>query len=317
MSSTPLPHSDTTLGITLEPPSSEAIGLIAGWGRFPVIIAEKAKARGIPIVCVGIRGMADDKALRPLVTHFAWMRAAALNRPVKIFRKYGVRRWTMAGKFYKHRLLSPFRWITLLPDWRTLRFWYRRVRANNSDDSLLLAVIAESESVGLECISALDITPELLVREGLLTKLAPTPAQEADIAYGWYLAKEMGRLDVGQSVTVKDRAVLAVEAIEGTDRAIRRTAEYCKGGGFTVVKLAKPQQDRRFDVPTIGPQTIQTMKDVGAKVLAIEAGQTIIIDEQATIDLANRYGIVIVSRTDAQMQQAIAQHARPGGQEQS
>ncbi len=287
----------------------EPIGLIAGWGRFPVIIAEKAKAAGIPIVCVGIWGMADDKALRPLVSHFAWSRVASLNKPVKVFRRHGVKRWTMAGKFYKNRLLSPFRWITLLPDWRMLRFWYRRARANNSDDSLLLAAIAESESLGFECISALDITPELLVREGLLTKLAPTKSQEADIAYGWFLAREMGRLDVGQSVTVKDRAVLAVEAIEGTDRAIRRTAEYCKGGGFTVVKIAKPQQDRRFDVPTIGPQTIQTMKEAGAKVLAIEAGQTILIDEKATVDLADKYGIVIVSRTDDQMKQAMQQHA--------
>src|SRR5688500_2597003 len=102
---------------------TEPIGLVAGWGRFPVIVAEKAEAAGIPLVCVGIRGMADDAALRPLSTHYARMRALALGKPIRVFRKYGVRRWAMAGKFHKDRLLSPFRWITLLPDWWTLSRW--------------------------------------------------------------------------------------------------------------------------------------------------------------------------------------------------
>ena len=144
--------------------------------------------------------------------------------------------------------------------------------------------------------SALDLCPELLVRPGVLTRRRPTAAEEADIAFGWELAKEMGRLDVGQSVAVKERAVLAVEAIEGTDRAIARAGELCRAGGFVVVKVAKPQQDMRFDVPTVGCSTIETLHRAGGRVLAIEAGKTIVLDQDETVALADRYGITIVAR---------------------
>ncbi len=148
----------------------------------------------------------------------------------------------------------------------------------------------------LMCTSALELCPELLVRPGLLTRRPPTSREEADIEYGWHLAKEMGRLDVGQSVAVRERAVLAVEAIEGTDAAIRRAGDLCPGGGFVVVKVAKPQQDMRFDVPTIGPSTIESIQKAGGKVLAIEADKTILIDERDTIRLADDAGITIVAR---------------------
>ena len=146
---------------------------------------------------------------------------------------------------------------------------------------------------------ALDLCPELLVREGVLTRRRPTAAEERDIEFGWDLAKEMGRLDVGQSVMVKEGAVLAVEAIEGTDLAILRAGELCGRNGFVVVKVAKPKQDMRFDVPTVGTTTIETMKAAGATALAIEAGRTILLDEAETVALADRYGIAIVSRPDA------------------
>ncbi|MFN4259589.1 MAG: LpxI family protein, partial [Gemmataceae bacterium] len=148
---------------------------------------------------------------------------------------------------------------------------------------------------GMTFASALDICPELLVNKGLLTRRAIHSQEEKDIAFGWELAKEMGRLDVGQSVAVKEQAVLAVEAIEGTDRAILRAGELCPRGGFVVVKVAKPQQDMRFDVPTIGCSTIDTMHRAGGKVLAVEADKTIIIDQEDTIALANRHGITIVA----------------------
>ena len=136
------------------------------------------------------------------------------------------------------------------------------------------------------------------MREGVLTHRKPTPSEEKDIAIGWALAREMGRLDVGQSVMIRERAVLAVEAIEGTDQAIERAGELCSRSGFIVVKVAKPGQDRRFDVPTVGKQTIEAMYRAGAKVLAVEAGQTILLDEADTIALADRYGITITARTD-------------------
>ena len=156
-------------------------------------------------------------------------------------------------------------------------------------------MIAEFERDGLRFGSALDYCPELLVRTGLLTRRAPTAFEERDIAFGWELAKDMGRLDVGQSVAVHERAVLAVEAIEGTDQAIARAGRLCRRGGFVVVKVAKPQQDMRFDVPTVGCATIETMHQARARVLAIEAGKTILLDEAATVALADRYGIAIVA----------------------
>jgi DUF1009 family protein len=277
-------------------PGREPIGLIAGWGRFPILFAQKAKSLDIPVVCIGIRGMADRAALEPYCHRFYWTRLAALNRPIRCLKREGVRRWTMAGKVFKAKVFSPARWLTLLPDWRMVRFWFFRRRPDNADDTLTLALIDEFAREGLTCTSALDLCPELLVRRGVLTRRQPTTREEADIEYGWHLAKEMGRLDVGQSVAVRERAVLAVEAIEGTDATIRRAGELCPAGGFVVVKVAKPQQDMRFDVPTVGPSTIGSIKAAGGRVLAIEAEKTILIDETDTVRLADEAGITIVAR---------------------
>jgi DUF1009 family protein len=274
---------------------TEPIGLIAGWGRFPVLFAQKAKSVGTPVVCVGIRGMADRAALEPHCHRFYWTRLAALGRPIRCLKREQVRRWTMAGKVFKLHIFTG-RWFTFVPDIRMLRFWFFRRRPDNADDSITRGIIAEFARDGLECMSALDLCPELLVRRGVLTRRAPTSREEADIEYGWRLAKEMGRLDVGQSVAVRDRAVLAVEAIEGTDAAIRRAGELCPTGGFVVVKVAKPDQDMRFDVPTVGPSTIQSIQAAGGKALAIEADKTILIDEADTIRQADEAGIAIVAK---------------------
>ena len=272
----------------------QPVGLIACAGRFPIVIAEKARECGIPVVCIGVIGMADP-VLKEICTEFHWLRRASLGFLLRTFQRGGVSRWTMAGKFHKQIIYYPWRWIQFIPDWRMIRFYFFRKRTANNDDSLLLGLIAEFKAAGMECVSALDLCPELLVRDGILTQRKPTPSEEKDIAIGWQLAREMGRLDVGQSVMIRERAVLAVEAIEGTDRAIERAGELCSKSGFVVVKVAKPAQDRRFDVPTVGRQTIETMHQAGARVLAIEAGQTILIDEAETIALANRYGISITS----------------------
>lgn len=272
----------------------EPVGLLACAGRFPIVIAEKARECGIPVVCLGAKGMADP-ALRELCTEFQWLRRTSIGQVVRTFRRAGVRRWTMAGKFHKHLLFRPWRLVQFLPDWRMVRFWFFRRRRANNDDSILLGLIHEFRAYGLDCVSALDLCPELLVREGILTRRQPTASERKDIAYGWDLARQMGGLDVGQSVMVRERAVLAVEAIEGTDRAILRAGELCGRNGFVVVKVAKPEQDMRFDVPTVGKQTIESMHAAGARVLAIEAGKTILLDEAETIALADKYGISIAA----------------------
>lgn len=270
------------------------VGLIAGAGRFPVVFAEKARSVGIPVVCCGIAGMADP-VLKDICADFRWLRRMSIGFCIRSFKRGGATRWTMAGKLHKHLLLQPWRWLQLVPDWRALRLWYVRQKSDRRDDSLLLALIEEFRSEGLECASALDLCPELLVKPGVLTKRRPTAGEHQDVLFGWVLAKEMGRLDVGQSVMVRERAVLAVEAIEGTDKAILRAGELCGRNRFVVVKVAKPQQDMRFDVPTVGVTTIETMAKAGAGVLAIEAGRTIFLDEAATIALADRHGISITA----------------------
>jgi UDP-2,3-diacylglucosamine hydrolase len=282
------------------PTASDApLGLLAGWGRFPLVVARKARELGKPVFCVGIKHEASAE-LATLAEGFAWSGVAKLGRTIRLFKKAGCRHIVMAGKIHKHRFLyAPWRLLSLVPDLRCLRFWYRRHFRDRKDDTLLLAMIDEYQQDGLEFGSALDFYPELLAPEGLLTRRRPTHSEQADIEFGWSMAKEMGRLDVGQSVCVKEGAVLAVEAIEGTDSAIRRAGALCPAGGFAVVKVAKPQQDMRFDVPTVGLFTIDTLLQAGAKVLAIEAGRTILLDREQVIAMADRYGLTIVARREA------------------
>jgi DUF1009 family protein len=279
----------------LAAPNTAPVGLLAGWGRFPVLFAEKARNLNIPVVCVGVRNEAGPELI-PLVKRFYWTGMGKLGRTIRCFRKEGVRQIVLAGKVHKLNLFRPWRLWYLMPDWRGICFLWRRSRRDNRDDTLTLSLMAELEAEGFRFTSALDICPELLVRNGILTRRAPSAREEEDIVFGWALAKEMGRLDVGQSVAVKEKAVLAVEAIEGTDKAILRAGELCRGNNFVVVKVAKPKQDMRFDVPTIGVSTIETMYRAGGRVLAVEAGKTIIIDEKDTVALADRYGITICAR---------------------
>jgi len=275
------------------------VGLLAGWGRFPFAFAEKAQLVGLPVVFVGLSGEASPE-LAKLVTRFYWSSPARLGRMIRCFKREGVQRIVMAGKVHKANLLyRPWKVFSFLPDWRTLRFWYFRRRKDNKDDTLMLGMIDEFARDGLVFDSALNLCPELLVPPGVLTRRRPTAKEQADIALGWELAKKMGELDVGQSVALKDRAVLAVEAIEGTDRAIARAGELCRAGGFVVVKVAKPQQDMRFDVPTVGTATIDAMYRAGGRVLAIEADKTILLDQVDTVARADRCGIIIVALDEA------------------
>jgi len=282
------------------PYAEEPIGLLAGSGRFPIVFAEKARRLGRRVVCVGLRHEAAPE-LSGLVDRFYWSGLARLGRMIRCFKGEGVRRLVMAGKVHKDTFLfRPWRLLSLFPDWRFVRVWCFRKRSDNRDDTLLLMVVKEFAADGLHFESALDLCPELLVPAGLLTRRRPTSREEADIALGWQTAREMGRLDVGQSVMVQDRTVVAVEAIEGTDRAITRAGELCHARGFVVVKVAKPQQDMRFDVPTVGCSTIETMHRAGGRVLAIEAGRTIVLDQEQTVALADRHGITLLVLDEAQ-----------------
>lgn len=279
----------------------EPIGLLAGSGDFPIQFAKAARRQGLKVHTVGVQGMVSE-SLIPLSDGFDYTPLARLGRAIRCFKRAGVSRVVMAGKIDKVVLFRPYLIWRLLPDWRTLRMWYHHVTRDRKDDTLLLAVIQEFERDRLTFDSALDYCPEILVKHGYLTKRQPSAQQWKDIRLGWEMAKEMGRLDVGQSVMVKDGAVIAVEAIEGTDNCIRRAGDLCRRGGFTVVKVSKPQQDMRFDVPTIGTQTIRTMHESGAKVLVIESSKTIVLDQAEVTRLADSHGISIVAISAQEME---------------
>ncbi len=271
------------------------IGLLAGAGRFPILFAQKCRDLGMPLVTVGLLDEASPE-LRDYSQGFHWCGIAKLGRMIRCFKNAGCKQVVMAGKVQKVKMNAPWRIFRFLPDWRMIKVFFLTKRSDSKDDTLLLGLIREFAADGMAMTSALEICPELLVQAGLLTKRSPNQSELSDIDFGWTLAKEMGRLDVGQSVMVRERAVLAVEAIEGTDQAILRAGGLCPRGGFVVVKVAKPQQDMRFDVPTVGTTTIENMKKAGARVLAIEAGKTIVLDQPEVVSLADRYGITIISR---------------------
>ncbi|MCE5301854.1 MAG: UDP-2,3-diacylglucosamine diphosphatase LpxI [Planctomycetaceae bacterium] len=273
------------------------VGILAGWGRLPLDVAQSLRRQGCEVYCLGTIGHADP-ALAGLCNDFRWLGLAKFGAAIRYFRRRGVTEVTMVGKIFKVRLFERWRWIRNLPDLRTIRMFlphFLTQQRDCRDDSLLMTVVEEFAAEGMQFMSINDCAPELLVREGQLTRRGPTARQQKDIAFGWKIAKQMGGLDIGQSVAVRDQAVLAVEAVEGTDECIRRAGALCRAGGFTVVKVAKPRQDMRFDVPTIGQGTLEMIRAAGGAVLAIEAHRTIILDQPAVVDYANRNGLVIVA----------------------
>jgi hypothetical protein len=270
---------------------------LAGWGDYPLVIAESLQRQGCQTYCLGMIGHADP-ALAQRCHDFRWIGLAKMGRAIRYFKRHGVTEVMMAGKIHKTLLFQPWMWLRALPDWRTLKAalpHFLTRRKDCRDDSLLRTIVAEFAADGIRFSPPTDFAPELLVDPGQLTRRGPSRWQWKDIGFGWTIAKEMGRLDIGQSVAVKDQAVLAVEAIEGTDACIRRAGALCPAGGFTVVKVAKPDQDMRFDVPTIGIGTLHSIVEAGGRVLAVEAHRTIVVDQPEAVDFANRHGLVIVA----------------------
>lgn len=279
------------------------IGLFAAWGRYPVVVAEALVAQGYEVYCLGVKGHAEEAALRPFCKAFQWNGLARYSSCLRFWRKHGVTQATMAGKIHKTILYRPLVFLHNVPDVRAFTMFFRNfwlTDGDRRDDTLLGTVVREFAKDGVEFAPATDFAPELLVKFGQLSRRAPTALERKDIEFGWNLAKEMGRLDIGQSVVVKGRNALAVEAIEGTDACIRRAGELCRAGKFTVVKVAKPQQDMRFDVPTIGLGTLEQIVAAGGSCLAVEAGKTIIIDEPAVRAFADRHGIALVAYSAAE-----------------
>lgn len=273
------------------------IGLIAGWGRFPIVIAQKLREQGYEVFCLGVKGHADP-VLKEICHDFRPIGLAKLGAAVRYFQRNNVRIATMAGKIHKVLLFKKFYILRHLPDWYGVKTFYPLIIAktrDRKDDTMLGTIVNAFARFGIRFAPATDFMPELLIRDGQICGEPLSLAIRKDIEFGWNLASEMGRLDVGQSVAVKGQAVLAVEAVEGTDECIRRAGRLCPAGGFTVIKVAKPQQDMRFDVPTIGLGTLETMAEAGASTLAVEAGKTIVLDEAELRSAAQKHGIRIVA----------------------
>jgi DUF1009 family protein len=275
-------------------------GLLAGWGRYPIVIAQTLRQRGIRVVCVGVKDHADPQ-LQADCDEYVELGMGKLGAASRFFRRHLVKNATMAGKIHKTVLFQSNFLLKHFPDWKAIRTFsphFLSQSKDRKDDTLLLALTHFFEREGIHFAPATDLLPELLVKTGVLSKRQPSNSELKDIRFGWELAKEMGRLDVGQTVAIKGRAVLAVEAVEGTDLCIRRAGELCGGGGFTVVKVAKPQQDMRFDVPTIGIGTLKSIVAAGGRVLAVESDKTVVVDEPEVVAYANDHRITIVALQD-------------------
>ena len=288
------------------------VGLIAGWGSFPVEVAQQIVMAGGHVCCVAIDGHAS-KDLESICDHVKWMGVGKIGGHIRYFRHRGVKQITMAGKLFKSDILFKGSVILKhLPDLRAIRTFGPHLfgrKRDARDDNLLLAVTNTYCNAGLEVVAATDFAPELLVKNGTLTGHGIDDRLKTDIERGWEIAKQMGGLDIGQSITVKDGTVIAVEAIEGTDACIERTGQLCQRGGWTLIKVSKPNQDMRFDVPTIGPQTIQRMRVAGGKAIVIEAGMTILVDRDETLRVAKEAGITIVALDSESVSSSIVRAA--------
>lgn len=272
----------------------EVLGLIAGSGRLPFLVAEGAKNAGIKVICVGLLDSAEA-ALAEKVDEFFDVAIARPGSWIRKLKKYGVTKTIMVGRVQKGKLFTPYRILHYLPDWRAFRVYYWRLHNKPKlNDSLLSALADELKTGGIELEDSTMYCKEHLANSGVMTNVSKNPISQSELEFGWNMAKKLGELDIGQAIAVKEKEILAVEAIEGTAAMIERAGKYCKAGGWTLFKVSKPQQDMRFDVPCVGPDTIKSLAENKAKCLVIEAEKTIIIDKPETIELANKLGISII-----------------------
>lgn len=280
-------------GVTIQ--SGRPIGLIAGQGHLPVLIAEGVRAAGGSVACVGLAGQYEPE-LPGRCDRFARAGVIRLGRWVRLLKKWGVRDAVMIGRVRKTRMYDPLRLLRQVPDLRAARLWYRVLRHDKRNATLLNAVAQELARCGINLVDSTRYIPDHLAQEGVLTQRPPTAEQLADADFAWPILRGLNELDIGQSIAVKEREVIAVEAIEGTDALIERAGRLCRTGGWVLVKASKPDQDMRFDVPTVGPASIEGLHQHGASCLVVEAGRVILADKPQVLQLADRLGVCVIGR---------------------
>ncbi len=264
---------------------TDKIGLIAGNGQFPLLFAKAARRKGLQVYAVGYQGETDP-VLAEHVSMLEWLYIGQVKRIIKFFREHKIARAVMIGGVAKARLLTNFR-----PDTKAIGL-LARIR-NTHDDAVLRGFADLLLEEGIHIEPSTLLLPELLTPAGVWTSRKPSRGERDDIHLGWKIAKEVGRLDIGQCVVVAGGSVVAVEAIEGTDAAISRGGALANGQAV-VVKVCKPTQDTRFDIPAVGLGTIETMRRANVKALGVEAGKAVVFDRDTMITMADQYGISIV-----------------------
>ena len=261
-------------------------GLIAGDGTLPVRMAQHAKENGFEVVCISL-SKDNLSELKKYCSKVYSCHPGEINRIESILKSEELKQATFLGKVNKSVLLKPYKF-----DSRAIELLKTVKRLN--DDEVMLLIVREFEKIGIQVLDQTIFIKNLMIPAGVLGKHKPTKEQMEDVNYGFWLAKEMGQIDIGQSVVIKGKMAMAVEAIEGTDVCIKRGAKLAKKGAC-VIKVSKPKQDKRFDIPAVGLRTLRTMKKYRASLLAVEANETIIVEQEKVVEYANKHNIVIMA----------------------
>ena len=271
---------------------TETIGLIAGSGRFPLLFAQEAKRQGHRVVAIALSGVTED-SLSEIADEVHTFKLGKVSAPLRALKKAGVRRAVMAGKVQHNSLFGG-----IMPDLRAIKI-LAGLRDRRTD-TILRALADEFAKEGIELISSATHLSHLMPEPGVLTRRAPSKSESADIELGWRAAKAIAGFDIGQSVAVRDRAVVAVEAMEGTDALLLRAAQIVRSHGrkpgLVLVKVAKPQQDFRFDLPVLGPDSLRAFREAGITAAAIEAGKTILLDKDEFLRGADDMKLAVLAR---------------------
>lgn len=266
-------------------PSSTGWGLIAGNGRFPFLVLEGARSQGIEMAVIALKEEASPE-LEKIAKRLHWVSLGELSKAIELMQSEGVKQAVMAGQVKHNKIFSSIR-----PDWKLAKLLLSLSRKNT--DSLIGAVAKVLEEEGIHLVDSTMFLKPLLPEVGVLTRRAPSTQEAADIEYGLGIARHIAAKDIGQTVVVAESACVAVEAMEGTDETIARAARFANGRPLVVVKVSKPRQDMRFDVPVVGLPTVESMKLAGATALAIDANRTLLLDREKLIAMASDAGIAI------------------------
>lgn len=279
--------------------AQEYIGIVAGTGQFPRMVAEAAHAAGYRVAICGFIGHSNPE-LEHLADAWQLFPIGQLNKQITFFTSLNVKKLCFAGAISKPKALE------IRPDWRAAKLIFRL--RSTGDDVLLRAIIGEIESEGIQVMQAAELLPELRAGAGVLTSRAPTDEEWKNICYGWRMARAVGKLDIGQCIVVQRGMVVAVEALEGTDATLRRGGEL-GGDACIAVKMAKPEQDQRIDLPSLGLNTVKLLAEYRYSCLVYEAGKTLFFDRDASVAAANAAGICIIGVDD----DAVAARENPSG----